>query len=152
MQCFKLTWLRSRYRSFDKKKFGGYIGVIKRKSIDLSGRRWLNQKWMEEWDSQTWLILRILCWLNKCGVYCIANPPFSTRCLKLFFWTKHIFIFTYNIFSFFPIDPSPFSLFSHNFRFLVLLQHLFQIGIHLLHTKTIAFLVLSLPNFRFLFF
>ena len=97
------------------------------------------------------LILMILCWLNKCGGYCIANPPFSTRCLKLFFWTKHIFIFTYNIFSFFPVDPSPFSLSSDNFRFLVLLQHLFQIGIHLLHTKTIAFLFLSLPNFRFLF-
>ena len=61
-----------------------------------------------------------------------------------FFLTKHFFPF--------PVDPSPFSLSSHNFRFLVLLLNLFQIGIHLFHTKIIAFLFLFLPNFIFLFF
>ena len=61
-----------------------------------------------------------------------------------FFLTKHFFPF--------PVDLSPFSLSSHNFRFLVLLLNLFQIGIHLLHTKIIAFLFLFLPNFIFLFF
>ena len=66
--------------------------------------------------------------------------------------TKHFFYFYLQYFFSFPVDPFPFSLSSHNFRFLVLLLHLFQIGIRLLHAKIIPFLSLYLPNFKFLFF
>ena len=66
--------------------------------------------------------------------------------------TKHFFYFYLQYFFSFPVDPFPFSLSSHNFRFLVLLLQLFQIGIRLLHVKTIPFLSLYLPNFKFLFF
>ena len=67
--------------------------------------------------------------------------------------TKHFFLFLPPIFFLFSrrLIPS-LSPSSPNFRFLVLLLQLFQIGIRLLHVKTIPFLSLYLPNFKFLFF
>ena len=72
----------------------------------------------------------------------VSITTLMNQCFSSNHATKHIFIFAYNIFSLFPQTHS-LSLSPHNFIFLVLLVHLFQIGIRLLHVKTIPFFSLS---------
>ena len=99
-------------------------------------------------------LLLVLYFFNTCEntKRIVSITTLMNQCSSSNRATKHFFYFYLQYFFSFPVGSFPFSLSSPNFKFLVLLLQLFQIGIRLLHVKTIPFLSLYLPNFKFLFF